>query len=462
MKQISLIYLLLFFTPFFTFTQEIKNIDLDEVEQVADALPKIVIDSLAYSMRNRDQDIIKLLKTPFWQEGFKFQIDLEDFKTLKQYTYESNGKVRVFINNIELTQKHKFKNTKAIMSVLENTEYIKISSLHETKKIPKQIPSNEFADQTLFSFETQKVPVTKINVVAPLVSEISYNRKSKKSLPKNITSQRVKTIKLNEVEVVENKIEKGVIYSPTLINGEIVFKKNKALTRLKRKSERYIKSGFNEWGIDVNARTWSMALRAHMRGKKINPSVALWVIDGSPTDAFEGSEVTLFSHSIRKVKIIPPYSPEATLYGGRGSSGIIVLNTTLSGMDHSLNYKRSFVVKGKKNRELMIEYKSYEKRFKDKIDTLKSQLLSSLASNQIAKTDSIINEINKTESMSKLFTANFALKHSEHEIAPYLALTELSDMNSSILDSIESKLSPKVKSSKYGKKFTNALNSKNQ
>ena len=76
------------------------------------------------------------------------------------------------------------------------------------------------------------------------------------------------------------------------------------------------------------------------------------------------------------------------------------------------------------------------------------------------KTDSILEQLLKTQFKNKLFTANFVLNYSNYEIAPYLALTEIGDMDILILDSIASNLSPEVKLSKYGKKFTQLMNSK--
>jgi hypothetical protein len=52
-----------------------------------------------------------------------------------------------------------------------------------------------------------------------------------------------------------------------------------------------------------------------------------------------------------------------------------------------------------------------------------------------------------------LFTANFALNNKDYEIAPYLALTEISDINLKYLDTIQKSMTPKVAQSLYGKKL---------
>ena len=50
-----------------------------------------------------------------------------------------------------------------------------------------------------------------------------------------------------------------------------------------------------------------------------------------------------------------------------------------------------------------------------------------------------------------LYSLNFASIHNESEVAPYIALYEIPDANPILLDSVFSKLSPKIKDSKYGK-----------
>ena len=78
----------------------------------------------------------------------------------------------------------------------------------------------------------------------------------------------------------------------------------------------------------------------------------------------------------------------------------------------------------------------------------------------IIKMDSLQNQLKRTLLLSYLYTANFAISNSNYEIAPYLAYTKISDANISLLDSVALKLSPKVKKSKYGKKFLTLLRSR--
>ena len=52
-----------------------------------------------------------------------------------------------------------------------------------------------------------------------------------------------------------------------------------------------------------------------------------------------------------------------------------------------------------------------------------------------------------------LFTTNFALYNKDFEVAPYLALSEISDINLKYLDTIQKTMTPKITQSLYGKKL---------
>jgi hypothetical protein len=53
-----------------------------------------------------------------------------------------------------------------------------------------------------------------------------------------------------------------------------------------------------------------------------------------------------------------------------------------------------------------------------------------------------------------LHAANFAINNKEYEVAPYIALSEIYDINLKYLDTIQKSMSPKVAKSLYGKKLT--------
>ncbi|MFM9989739.1 MAG: hypothetical protein ACKVOV_14035, partial [Flavobacterium sp.] len=56
-----------------------------------------------------------------------------------------------------------------------------------------------------------------------------------------------------------------------------------------------------------------------------------------------------------------------------------------------------------------------------------------------------------------LYAGNFALTNADYEVAPYIALTDIYDINIKYLDTIAKSMSPKVAKSKYGKKLNEYL-----
>jgi hypothetical protein len=458
------------------FSQQTKNIELYEVVNTVKAIPKIIIDYKVYSMKNRNQELISILKSEFWIKSFSFKIKLQDFETKKEFSFKSLGRVRVFVNGNELTKRHSFKSRVNINKLINNIEYVEVFSEKENQKIIKHIKTEDSNEKKTFISHTEKVPVTLIKITASLESDFILNK-----VKNEIKFDQAKSIELEGVEVVSNIKEDGIVYIPKIIDGEITFEKSKKLTRLSRKSDRYLNMGLNKWGIDINARTWSRSLRAYLGAKETGTtqdglpilsgntsllglggsrSSPLWVIDGNYFD-FPPYNIVSFAPLIREVRVLK-YG-EAGSYGIRGSAGVIVINSlhTFSNMDITeSDIKRSYVVKGKKNRKLMYKFQSNEKKYNQKIDFLKSQIEISRDNYYTNRADSLEKQLDNFIFRFYIYTSNFVLNNCENEIAPYLALTKISDIKISILDSIAVKLSPKVSKSKYGKLFLDFLESR--
>ena len=483
MKKILTILLLVL--PIIGFNQQGKNIDLKEVVNTAAVIPKIEIDNFLYAMRDRDDIMAELLRSTFWLKSFKFSLNLEDYETGKKYTYENEGQVRIFINDNELTQRHLFKTFKAINNLLDNSKRIRIISARDTLKNMEPLTTQVDIGEFILKTTTEVRPVTLIKIKSDLPIDTEYNRKNKskriKTLadfevkikkeqslsPISFNEETTKTIQLDNIEVVQNVNDDGVIYSPQLINGEIVFKKNSKLTRLNQKKERFLRMGLNEYGIDLNATTWAQALRGYLRGKQTATTSdglpvlygvvtlgskqpgPLWVIDGVRTSR-PPSSVRSIADQIREVNVLK-YS-EASKYGSQGAAGVIEVNTILS--SNSLgSYKRSFEVRGKKNIELMEEFKIFEKQFMSKRDELNDKRKIFIEINDVERLDSIQKLLEVLQYKSYLYTANFAINNSDSEIAPYLGVKKIADAKIKILEAIEEKLTEKVKKSRYGKIF---------
>ena len=480
LKMRNTYFLLLFFFVCISYSQQGSNIDLDEVVNSAKIVPRIQINGMLYAFRERDTLIKKLLRSNFWDRFTEFKIGLEDYETRTPFSFESKGPLRIFINNIELTRRHVFKTFASIRELNSKIEKVEIRTDLEKKNIETfrknyitttemVIQGQTLAEEITTETETDSkvFPVNHVKITANLDSQTLYNRIPRKQIKLDQKLEQSGSIALDGVEVVQDFTKDGLVYSPKYVDGQIIFEENKELTRLAIKGEQYKKMGYNEWGIDVNATTWFSALRGIIGGKASGgPSqdglpilynvvtlgaspMPLWVIDGTqllePPKALQS-----ILPEIRKVEILK--YQDAASYGARGAAGVIEI-TTISGMTKVLNKNKSFNVKGKKNKELMIKYQKLESQFKVRMEQLKTQRKYAYENDNIIRMDSFQKLLDNTLSKSYLYTANFALTYSKYEIAPYLAYTKISDASISLLDSIGKTLSPKAKKSKYGKKF---------
>lgn len=128
-----------------------------------------------------------------------------------------------------------------------------------------------------------------------------------------------------------------------------------------------------------------------------------------------------------------------------GDKGTITINTPLD----KFNYRAA--IKGLKNQDLLDEYSKMAQKFNDKrLDLIKAEFE---FQNDSVKRDSIIRLATNLIKRRYLYTTQFAVRNADNVIAPYIALTELSDANITLLDTINNSLTPEVKNTKYGKKL---------
>ena len=114
-------------------------------------------------------------------------------------------------------------------------------------------------------------------------------------------------------------------------------------------------------------------------------------------------------------------------------------------------------ISGSENQKLLENYKGIIRRFNDeKLGLIKGSFLAEKEQNQ-QKIDSMDLLLSKHIKRRYLYTANFAVKNADKEIAPYLALTELFNANIYFLDTISNSMSANNKNSFYGKKFQKFL-----
>lgn len=129
-------------------------------------------------------------------------------------------------------------------------------------------------------------------------------------------------------------------------------------------------------------------------------------------------------------------------------SGKINIDTNLD------SYISSAKVTGSKNQDLYEEYKKINSRFNDEKLDMIEQKFNAIKSNNTKQIDSLNIKQDSNIKRKYLFATNFAINNREHEIAPYIALSEIYDINIKYLDTIQKSMSPKVAQSLYGKKLT--------
>lgn len=126
--------------------------------------------------------------------------------------------------------------------------------------------------------------------------------------------------------------------------------------------------------------------------------------------------------------------------------GEITINTLLK------TFESSAKVSGSENQELLQEYRKIARQFNAKnLDYIKAYINNAKSANDSRSSDSIQKEMDNLLKRRYLYALNFAVTHGDNVIAPYIALTEVSDANIKYLDTVASKLTEEVKSSKYGK-----------
>ena len=128
--------------------------------------------------------------------------------------------------------------------------------------------------------------------------------------------------------------------------------------------------------------------------------------------------------------------------------GNINIETTLD------SYISDAKITGSKNQELLDEYKKINSRFKDENLTLIEQKFNAIKSKNTIAIDSLSAKQDSNIKRKYLYATNFAINNKDHEVAPYIALSEIYDINIKYLDTIQKSMTPKVAQSLYGKKLT--------
>jgi anion-transporting ArsA/GET3 family ATPase len=118
------------------------------------------------------------------------------------------------------------------------------------------------------------------------------------------------------------------------------------------------------------------------------------------------------------------------------------------------SYIASAKITGSKNQEKYEEYQKINTRFRDENLDMIEQKFNALKSSNSKILDSLSAKQDNNTRRKYLFATNFAINNREYEVAPYIALSDIYDINFKYLDTIQKSMSPKVAKSLYGKKLT--------
>ena len=128
--------------------------------------------------------------------------------------------------------------------------------------------------------------------------------------------------------------------------------------------------------------------------------------------------------------------------------GIINIETNLE------SYISSAIISGSKNHEKYEEYQKINSRFRDENLDMIEQKFSALKNGELKVLDSLNKKQENNTKRKYLFATNFAINNGDYEVSPYIALSDIYDINLRYLDTIQKSMTPKVAQSLYGKKLT--------
>lgn len=124
--------------------------------------------------------------------------------------------------------------------------------------------------------------------------------------------------------------------------------------------------------------------------------------------------------------------------------GITQINTSLK------NFVFDAQITGSKQQKILEEYRNVISRINNRNLDLIKETFEAQQKGDTVKLTAIDKESKSLIKRKYLFTVNFALNNKDSEVAPYLAISEIYNARIDLLDTINTSLSPKVKSSKYG------------
>ena len=130
-----------------------------------------------------------------------------------------------------------------------------------------------------------------------------------------------------------------------------------------------------------------------------------------------------------------------------GEKGTITINDDVN----TFGYQPE--ITGSKNQTILETYNKVKMKFQnERLEFVKKNFDAQKAKDQ-ELVEQLAKEYQKLTKRRVLYTTNFALNHTDSEVAPYIALTEMYDASLQMLDTVNNSLSERVKNTKYGKRF---------
>ncbi len=123
-------------------------------------------------------------------------------------------------------------------------------------------------------------------------------------------------------------------------------------------------------------------------------------------------------------------------------------------LETSLDYFTADVkITGSKNQELYDDYKRVMSRYTNQDLDLVEKKFNAYKAGKLDEVAAMENQQQDIIKRKYLYTTNFAVNNADYEVAPYVALTNIYDINLKYLDTIQKSMSPQVSKSLYGKKL---------
>jgi hypothetical protein len=122
------------------------------------------------------------------------------------------------------------------------------------------------------------------------------------------------------------------------------------------------------------------------------------------------------------------------------------------------SFINSAKITGSKNQALYEDYRKIITHFNDENLTLIQDKFSAIKSKNAKAIDSVTVKQENNIKRKYLYATNFAVNNKDYEVSPYIALSDIYDINVKYLDTIQKSMTPKVANSLYGKKLTKYVN----